>query len=865
MVRSLGLAWLAVGLSAGETSPTRERLLALPVPAEAHRVLWVVDLESSASLAALLEDKELLSWLQINQLRWPSGDEAERLAARFRFSALPALVLTDARGGALGVLERPADAAAVLELLRDPGSATQLVATEPVTACPQPMSGGHPTAWLIGGVHGGRAGESLLGVDAESLLRPSLGLPSIWLDMMTGGEDVWRSVSPEADGTTIITATRQSYGWSRGVGYAVVYVHASSDTSAWLHLQHSGIASSAWLDGCQVQLEADAQPPADFPRPGIPKRCEVEGLTTEGLRMTALPEEAETARQVRLDLAAGWHLLRLKLTMQHGAGELFRFTARFTDANGQPSLGLATALSDPLADQALAAVAARLRPRMHLSVPADLPRPGESLRIAYDLSWHPDVWLGREPVAPIPSVVGILRIVVADYDGTEIARREVPARLPGLVHIDFGQAPDPGWYAVRPSFHSVDGRQAWAWWPDGFSVVPGNTAQRERVGAKKLWNNFYYAKSSGDQGFGYDGAFLDWLERSGVLKNLGSWPGFAESDRPFWEAATRRGLILCGDSGCDSPALNAAAGEGERCLSEVARYAPMAKGVNEIDIRTASAWRAVRDPQHWVERTRREWQALHAARQDAVYLGGSLVRPGDWHQKPLDPGTPSPGSWFIACLGLGLDRWHDAWDIHAYPQRPPLFGGPLGNSPIEDERGVLAAYAAVGRTNSLPFWLGETGAKASHGADGRRWQAETTAKLIAWVNSRTDYHGLAFCIGHEYDWGYGRVWDYSMGHKPGEAAMITAGALIDGLPYTAIESGDPAIQIGSFGPTLMAWASDGEREWSTRLPGVGPWLQVDVVGRVREVHPQADGLLSMRLGTSPIYLIPAAEFARLTR
>ncbi len=121
---------------------------------------------------------------------------------------------------------------------------------------------------------------------------------------------------------------------------------------------------------------------------------------------------------------------------------------------------------------------------------------------------------------------------------------------------------------------------------------------------------------------------------------------------------------------------------------------------------------------------------------------------------------------------------------------------------------LIASTAATGLTKfaailcGMPGWhllarlthLGEAGAKAAHGFSGRLWQAEQAAKMIAWVNSRPDYPGIAFYVGHEYDWGYGRLWDYSMGHKPGEAALYTAGALIDGLPYKAADTQDANVQ-----------------------------------------------------------------------
>jgi hypothetical protein len=44
-----------------------------------------------------------------------------------------------------------------------------------------------------------------------------------------------------------------------------------------------------------------------------------------------------------------------------------------------------------------------------------------------------------------------------------------------------------------------------------------------------------------------------------------------------------------------------------------------------------------------------------------------------------------------------------------------------------------------------------------------------------------------------------------MGHKPGEAAMYTASALIDGLPYQILDAKDANIQAAYFGDTLIIW------------------------------------------------------------
>jgi len=206
-----------------------------------------------------------------------------------------------------------------------------------------------------------------------------------------------------------------------------------------------------------------------------------------------------------------------------------------------------------------------------------------------------------------------------------------------------------------------------------------------------------------------------------------------------------------------------------------------------------------------------------------------------------------------------------ALDVHAYPQQPPSFGGPIGNGENEDERGVLAAYVGLGRKNSLPFWLGETGAKAMHGFTGRRWQAEQTAKMIAWVNSRSDYLGLAFCIGHEYDLAYGRIWDYSMGHKPGEAGLYTASALIDGFPYRAFDAKDTNVQAAYFGDTFMIWRTDeSTRAWPLQLDPGKSWLLVDVVGKVKVLPVDAGGKANIGISASPVYVLSRADYEKLT-
>jgi hypothetical protein len=125
---------------------------------------------------------------------------------------------------------------------------------------------------------------------------------------------------------------------------------------------------------------------------------------------------------------------------------------------------------------------------------------------------------------------------------------------------------------------------------------------------------------------------------------------------------------------------------------------------------------------------------------------------------------------------------------------------------------------------------------------------------------------LAFCIGHEYDLAYGRIWDYSMGHKPGEAALYTASALIDGLPYKAVDAKDARIQAATFGDTLMLWRTDeavGNGRWPLD-PGKA-WVLVDVVGQIKALSVDASGVANIPISASPVYVLTRVDYDRLTR
>ncbi|MGZ8184105.1 MAG: hypothetical protein ACXWT1_19340 [Methylobacter sp.] len=839
-----------------EQAQARNRFLALtkPLP-DAERRLYLLDgkgengdmlFRGLASAAA----KPRYEKLSVSYL---IGPDAEALARSLNIPALPAAVMTDDHYGVLGVLSQPKNEGQVPKFLADAGKAGAMPAPPAVaTEAAKPLKNGVPEAWLVGGLQDGRAGVSVFGLDSETVLRSNPGQPYLSLQMMGGEMRTWHAAPVQAYGSTDIeTSTQHAYSWSRGSGYAQLYLHAAQPMQTLLHLKQSGIKTAAWLDGQPVKLAGDPNSPAGFSTsPGEQLKTLLKGLTTEGLVATALSDKPEAPQLATLNLSQGWHSLLVKLVMQHGQGQRFYFAGQFTDPTGHPVDSIKTQLTDPDADLALNAIAAKLRPLIFVDAPANLPHPGEPVKLRVDMRWNPILEETGLP-APLPRFQAKLRLRVVDYGGKQIAEQEINGQFPGQAEAGFGKIAEPGYYAVYASLYTLDGKLIMNYPADGFSVVRGAAAQKQRLDQKKLWNNDYYALADGDNSFQQKGGYFTWLQRMGIYKSYGSYPGFDPQYRPQWERAKQLGLILFGDSSGDSSWLNDNPADGQNFINTAAEFTRYFKATNEIDIRNEPEWQKLRDPAHWVERAKWEYEQAHKQRSDAHYVGGSLVRPGE-------------GDWFKQVLQLGLDRYQDAWDVHAYPQQPPRFGGAIGNGSNEDERGVLAAYASLGKKNSLPFWLGETGAKAMHGYTGRRWQAEQAAKMIAWVNSRSDYLGLAFCIGHEYDLAYGRIWDYSMGHKPGEAALYTASALIDGLPYRAFDAKDANIQAAYFGDTFMIWRTDEATGTWRMQPAPGKsWVLVDVVGGVRELPVDAKGNADIPVSVSPVYVLSRAEYERL--
>ena len=91
----------------------------------------------------------------------------------------------------------------------------------------------------------------------------------------------WRIESTQADGTVDIEPnTMHSYGWSRGSGYAQLYLYVGPAQASAVAPKQSGIKTGGWLDGQPFNLADDPNPPAGFSTsPGAQINKLLQGLT----------------------------------------------------------------------------------------------------------------------------------------------------------------------------------------------------------------------------------------------------------------------------------------------------------------------------------------------------------------------------------------------------------------------------------------------------------------------------------------------------------------------------------------------------------------------------------------------------------
>ena len=138
------------------------------------------------------------------------------------------------------------------------------------------------------------------------------------------------------------------------------------------------------------------------------------------------------------------------------------------------------------------------------------------------------------------------------------------------------------------------------------------------------------------------------------------------------------------------------------------------------------------------------------------------------------------------------------------------------------------------------------------------------AKMTACTLSRKDFQRIGFLVPWWYSRERGSLGDIEAGHMPAEAAYYTASALIDGFPYELVKA-TSSVQIARFGPTLMAWYTEGPSRSLKLYPvGPGPFVQVDVVGRVKDITADKSGAVEVTVGESPIYVLSRANYDQLT-
>ncbi len=804
-----------------EQAALRQRLSAAKTEGRGRTLLLLEDGAPEAGDALFGALEPLLPEQKVS-VEYYRGETAAELKNQLELDRLPAAVLCDADHRVLNTLTDPARSAGFFR----PGPVKNPEAPQVKLTAPG-------AEMLVAGTWAGPAGLSLMGLDAEAVAAPEAGdaVPVMYWDRRLDRE--WRAVSPGPGRRFLIEQSSNTYVWPRGSAYAFCYLRAERETELELTVEQSGSETSLRLDGVvrnPVKVEKIDK--------GVRKVADV---TDQGNPVEVEVRDRALLSRYKLRLSPGTHRLLLKFVMEHRKGDVFDFALTF----GAGSDAVRAALSDPDGNAKLHRELNGLTQRVSVDAPANLPRPGEPLKIATRLSlpgpkttgqvkdWPVQKRLG-ELIVPVRPFRAVLKQRVTDYDGKVIRSFRTPMEVPGEVTLDFGPAPETGYYAIQSELETPEGVPIGTLYPDGFSVVSGTSARKERRDALKMVSVHYWVSP------GNVGEMTDWMVRTGILHHIGSGIGYRPEVQKAFED---NGLTLTADF--VDPHGRASREERFQLAKAWGGFTDRFKSFNEIDI-----CRERPSPENWVARTREEYEAVKAANPKAEFTGGSYVRPG-------------VGDWFPECVKLGLDRWVDRWDVHAYPQKAPRLGARyIGNSSREDAAGLDLVYSRLGRKNPHPFVMGETGARCGHGDDARRWQAETTAKMLAWALSRPDYSAIAFLVPW---WKMQDGWDIPVAHHPAEAAMYTAGILIDGYPAEKLDGYPAEADVARFGQTVMAWTTGKPGPVTLHFSPGTPLVKVDVVGRVEKLSPNTDGSVEVKLSDSPVYVLPEAEYRRLSR
>ena len=798
--------------------------------------LWVLEGVTGCPpdpvLAALLAHPQLADTLALKQV---TLDRARDVATRL--TGKPTFLLVSPSGVMLRQYSGPFQQAAIDRMLEDFAHAGSLVPqvarSHPAQAVAsgRPLVDGRPAAWLFAGPWTGSAGQSVWGLGAEGVWRPNPDDPFIITDFDSTSNESWQALALGAGDRYRFGPVAKSYVWSKAAAYASLYVWSDSEAQVALHLAHTGIASHAWLNGVAIEPMPDGSRQAERKPEVAEAHAPTRDHNDQGGQMTVQREGIESPKVVECTLRHGWNRMLIKWISQATAGESLVFSTRFTRPDGGPLPALRTSVTDPTPSRVDRATANRFIPLVHTASPFNLVHPQDALKISVDLG---SVSYTNERQLPYSAFHGTLEMTLRDYDGKEVARQSSAALFPGVVTFDFGKAPPAGYYSTQLVLLDDGGNLVTSYPPDGFSVIGGVAAQNARKDAKKMAVTYYFLKDL------YQTIYFPYMQRIGIFRNIGGMNG---RSLELYEEASRQGLSLSADlwNYRDPKYI-------EDYVKETAPFVDSFKSFNEIDIRPDQRG----TPAAWVAKAKLEYETIRKHAPKAVVLGGSLVR-------------PASDGWFGECLKLGLANYHDVWDVHCYPKVPPVLEGSLANGSSESERGVLKVMNELGMKNTKPFWIGETGARNSHGLDATRWQADTVAKMVACAMSRADFQKIGFLIPWRYSREKGEIGDIEAAHLPAEASYYTASALIDGFSYTRLVLGE-ALQAAQFGPTTMLWTTHDTPQSVTITPrGQAPWIQVDVVGRVTGLAAKADGTVAVTASTSPIYILSLATYAELTR
>ncbi len=692
----------------------------------------------------------------------------------------------------------------------------------------------HAPEWITAGMWTTPGALSLDGLSSERDLRPNAGDRYTYTNFDTVYATNWTTCARQDQRGYVVMPKCNGFSWTEGSAYGFVWVISPDDRVVTLRCSASGGAQTLWVNG--------AKRPSLKTRFDPVQRVKTTAHTDQGNEIEVEVTTGGMEATYSLPLVKGANRLLLKLYTKQPKGTDVFFDAEFEDAEG-----CEFKTSAPEIDGARHAAIMNLDSTVYVEAPGNLLHPGEEIVLKTIVVPPPPPCAKKgqkvvAPPAPEPFTVKCVQ-TISDFDGLEFAQRSFTMTFPGTNVTKFGSVPANGlgYYQIRTDVLDENGRALASLRPDGFSVIAGTKARRERheKGLNKVTTCFYWMNTIPDNIHNCEN-FLPWMSQMGILHNIGG----ACKNGELMAKAKEYGITFTADF------LDPWCAEKPEAKIESAKtaapYTKYYKAWNEIDI---SPFRLKTSTTNWTNRVRTEWEAVHAARPDAIYTGPTFSHVGN-------------SKWFADCLKQGWADYVDVWDVHAYPKNAPnLEDKHVTNSSNESGSGVeVALKKTLGKKNDKKFIMGEWGPRSSHGREGRIWQIGMTTKMVAWLGSNPNYLMGGFLVPWENR-------ELACGHQPCEAALYTASALIDGFPYSRYEVGfeRERFEAGLFGKTLIIWTKNGiTDERSFRPPFEGDLVLVDAIGRVKPLPRDAQGLVKVAFSESPVYILEASEYTRLT-